>query len=161
MAIENRVCPCRPKLLLPAVAAIFVSTSIATGDAAEDPYFATLKPGEALPSGSSCAHRVRRSPWEPRPQNDKANRTPGGRHVIIEGASASFNSRFGSRVDGNFTGSTNEIIQWGACKWGFDEEITRARAVQESYWRQSKRGDQSHDARTCKSIGKTAPCWQS
>jgi hypothetical protein len=81
--------------------------------------------------------------------------------VLIDGASASFNAKFGYRVDGNFTGATDEIIQWGACKCGFDEDITRARAVEESYWRQSTRGDKSNNTRTCNLIGKTAPCWRS
>ena len=46
-----------------------------------------------------------------------------------------------SRVDGNFTGTTDEILQWGACKWGFDEDLVRAVAVVESWWRQSTVGD--------------------
>ena len=45
------------------------------------------------------------------------------------------------RLDGNFTGTTDEILQWGACKWGFDENILRAQAVQESDWHQSHVGD--------------------
>jgi len=48
---------------------------------------------------------------------------------------------FARRIDGNFTGTTDEIIRWGACKWGFDEDIVRAVAVNESYWRQSQLGD--------------------
>ena len=38
------------------------------------------------------------------------------------------------RVDGAFTGTTDEIIQWAACKWGIDEDIVRAQAAKESYW---------------------------
>ena len=45
------------------------------------------------------------------------------------------------RIDGQFTGTTDEIIQWGACKWGFDEELVRAVAVAESTWYQSTNGD--------------------
>jgi hypothetical protein len=45
------------------------------------------------------------------------------------------------RIDGNFAGTTDEIIQWGACKWGFDEDIVRAVAVTESWWTQSNVGD--------------------
>ena len=36
------------------------------------------------------------------------------------------------RVTGNFTGTTDEIIQWAACKWGIDEDIVRAQSVAES-----------------------------
>jgi hypothetical protein len=45
------------------------------------------------------------------------------------------------RINGNFTGTTDEILQWAACKWGIDEDIVRAQAVQESYWRMSQRSE--------------------
>jgi autotransporter family porin len=41
-----------------------------------------------------------------------------------------------SRVDGNFTGTTDEIIQWAAAKWGLPDNLIRAEAVVESYWYQ-------------------------
>ena len=50
-------------------------------------------------------------------------------------------SAFSARIDGNFRGTTDEIIQWGACKWGFDEDIVRAVAIAESFWHQSQIGD--------------------
>ena len=31
------------------------------------------------------------------------------------------------RVDGQFTGTTDEIFQWGACKWGLPEALLRSR----------------------------------
>src|SRR5262249_5051270 len=46
-----------------------------------------------------------------------------------------------ARVTGNFTGTTDELIQWGACKWGIDEDIVRAQAAKESYWTMSNVGD--------------------
>ncbi|MCC6236378.1 MAG: hypothetical protein IT299_02245 [Dehalococcoidia bacterium] len=72
-----------------------------------------------------------------------------------------FNSTFATRIDGNFTGTTDEILQWAACKWGFGEDITRARAVTESYWQQSAAGDNTSSASTCAQIGKSAPCAES
>jgi hypothetical protein len=51
------------------------------------------------------------------------------------------NTQIKPRVTGNFTGTTDEILQWGACKWGFDEDTVRAVAVIESWWRQSTVGD--------------------
>lgn len=105
-------------------------------------HFSTLPPGSALPSGAECASRVRRASWEPRPENNPANQTRG--HVtgaIIDGASDAFNARVSGKIDGDFTGTTDEIIQWGACKWGFDEDIVRAVAVVESWWTQSTVGD--------------------
>ena len=123
--------------------------------------FRTLPPGSRLPSAADCAAAVRRSAWEPRPQNDVANQTKGSSGAQIDGANASFNVRYASRVDGDFVGTTDEIIQWGACKWGFDEELTRARAIQESYWKQSQLGDKTDSRAACATIGQTAPCWQS
>jgi hypothetical protein len=45
------------------------------------------------------------------------------------------------RVNGNFTGSTDSILKWASCKWGFDENVTRATAVNETHWRQLEVGD--------------------
>jgi autotransporter family porin len=59
----------------------------------------------------------------------------------IDGATPEGNNLLKGRIDGSFTGTTDEIIQWGACKWGFDEDIVRAVAAQESWWRQSTKGD--------------------
>ncbi|MGB9280069.1 MAG: hypothetical protein WCB57_08310 [Pseudonocardiaceae bacterium] len=67
------------------------------------------------------------------------------------------NQRFVPRIDGNFTGTTGEILAWGACKWGLDADIVRAVAVQESDWRQSTVGDKSHDPNDCVG-GATPPC---
>ncbi|MBO0732952.1 MAG: hypothetical protein J2P49_01245 [Methylocapsa sp.] len=44
-------------------------------------------------------------------------------------------------VTGGFSGTTDEIIQWGAEKWGIPEDWLRAQYVIESYWRQSNLGD--------------------
>ncbi len=45
------------------------------------------------------------------------------------------------RADGQYTGTTDEILQWGSCKWGFDANVTRATAVNESHWHQDAIGD--------------------
>ena len=42
------------------------------------------------------------------------------------------------RVDGQFTGTTDEIFQWAACKWGLPDNVLRAQAVRESMWFQSR-----------------------
>jgi hypothetical protein len=104
--------------------------------------FATLPPGAPLPSGDECATRVRRTGWEPRPGNLGANQTRGYRIGRVDGATEEGQSRFGGRIDGAFTGTTDEIIQWAACKWGFDEDVVRAIAVAESRWHQDKIGDE-------------------
>lgn len=103
--------------------------------------FVTLAPGSTLPSGQECATRIGRSAWEPRPQNYTANHTTGITVANIDGTTSEGNAKFAPRIDGNFTGTTDEIIQWGACKWGFDEDVVRAVATKESWWRQSEQGD--------------------
>jgi hypothetical protein len=45
-----------------------------------------------------------------------------------------------ARVSGNFTGSTDEILQWAACKWGFSDDLVRAIAVDVTEWRQAFTG---------------------
>jgi hypothetical protein len=122
--------------------------------------FTTLSPGSPLPSDAECATRVQRSSWEPRPENAPANHT----NVYAQGhrLTGSYLSyinqpAYEQRVTGNFTGTTDEILQWGACKWGIDEDIVRAQAVQEGYWRQSTLGDCSGgtvpETHGCQSVG--------
>ena len=101
----------------------------------------TLRVGASLPSGTSCETKVAKSVWEPRPKNKKQNTTVGVEGVSVDGASDVWNKRYAGRIDGNFKGTTDEIIQWGACKWGFDVDGVRAVAVQESWWRMSTVGD--------------------
>ena len=44
-------------------------------------------------------------------------------------------------VTGHFTGTTDEVIQWAARKWGFKPDLLRAVATVESWWRMSTVGD--------------------
>ena len=99
-------------------------------------HFSTLPVGAALPTGAQCAAQVRAA-TEIRPENSTANNNRGSRaNANTRNDWAGFN-----RVDGDFAGTTDEIIQWAACKWGIDEDIVRAQIVQESYWYQSANGD--------------------
>jgi hypothetical protein len=43
-----------------------------------------------------------------------------------------------AHVDGNFSGTTGEILEWAACKWGWDQDYAMAEAVIESVWKQSQ-----------------------
>jgi hypothetical protein len=144
-------------------ATVTVSNGSSSGSSAG--HFSTLPPGSSLPSGDQCASLVKNSSFEPRPGNYTAN------HTIPSDLSALYNtSQNGgapsgsfSRVDGNFTGTTDEILQWGACKWGFDEDLVRAIAVEESHWRQSGAGDFTYDTSLCPSGGvySDGGCYQS
>ena len=98
--------------------------------------FTTLPPGSALPTGAQCAARVRPAA-EIRADNTAANHNRGGRaYANTRSDWSGFN-----RVDGDFAGTTDELIQWAACKWGIDEDIVRAQAIKESGWHQSAIGD--------------------
>ncbi|MGI8419214.1 MAG: hypothetical protein ACR2LN_01065 [Candidatus Levyibacteriota bacterium] len=121
--------------------------------------FGTLPPGSALPTDAECAQKVRRSSWEPRPENQQANNnnvSTSGYH-LTGSELAKEDPAFEARVTGNFTGTTDEVIQWGACKWGFDEDDIRAEAVDESQWKQATLGDcngnSQPDTNNCQSIG--------
>jgi hypothetical protein len=122
-------------------------------------YFNTLPPGATLPNDAQCASEIARSSWEPRLDNRIANQT----NVYTQGFRlqssyfADFGPSFGARVTGNFTGTTDEILRWAACKWGFDENTVRAQAVIESYWHQSTLGDCGEQTQPqtngCSSVG--------
>lgn len=110
-------------------------------------YFDTLPIGswDELPTASTCANNIRHSTWEPRPTNVEENNTMPDPEDVAAAFEArprsnSYDSHWDSwllpRVDGQFTGSTDEIIQWAACKWGIDDNILRAQAVRESTWYQ-------------------------
>jgi hypothetical protein len=99
----------------------------------------TLPPGSPLPSDAECAARVR-----PAAEIREVNRVPNATRGAPSGASGLL-----GRVTGNFTGTTDEIIQWAACKWGFDEDIIRAQTAKESWWLQSAMGDRTTDPSGC------------
>lgn len=104
------------------------------------PSTATLPPGSALPSDATCSSRVVKTP-EVRPQNASQNATAGHN----KGLSGTYKAR----VTGAYTGTTDEILQWTACKWGIDPDIVRAQAAKESYWVQANKGDYGTDAANC------------
>jgi len=126
-------------------------------------HFTTRPPGSALPSDAACARQVRRQPTEKRPANATQNRTVptrGSFALTPLGSYSGYDTRTRSleaRVTGNFTGKTDEIIQWASCKWGFDEDLVRAIAATESWWNMSHLGDYTSIASKCPP-GYTTPC---
>jgi autotransporter family porin len=114
--------------------------------------FGTVAPGRSLPSGAQCATWVRSRPIpENKGVNRQANRTTGHRipGEFFAGDEPAAAQRIAPRVDGQFTGTTAEILRWAACKWGIDEDLVRAQAAIESWWRQDTRGDWGTDAAGC------------
>src|ERR1039458_5503179 len=77
------------------------------------------------------------------------------------------NAKLARRIDGDFTGTTEEILRWAACKWGIDQNIVFAQAAVESWWRQTTLGDWGTDTRACPpghglgAEGKAGECPQS
>lgn len=121
------------------------STTDPTGPGVGSPppaggYFTTLAPGSALPTEAECAARVVRSTWEPRPSNAEENATvPAAGSITLPRDNWGGNPQgeaMKDRVTGNFTGTTDEVMQWAACKWGFSDNHVRATASTESAWHQ-------------------------
>jgi autotransporter family porin len=167
-ALKKTSGPSTPGILSQQLTATAQSTTASTPTLAPTPKppptspasgerFTTLPPRSQLPSDAECAARVSRSSWEPRPDNTTANHT----NVYAQGhrLTGSYLNQYGyeRRVTGNFTGTTDEILQWGACKWGIDEDIVRAQAAKEGYWHQSTLGDCNggtvSETHGCQSVG--------
>ncbi|HEV2461889.1 MAG TPA: hypothetical protein VGS80_26330 [Ktedonobacterales bacterium] len=133
------------------------ATATKTASHSPAPYgFPLIPPGQTLPTEAACAALVHRSTWEPRPDNYAANH-----HVPTPSqiaALAPWDESIGvdpkadtlrRQITGNFTGTTDEILQWTACKWGVPVDIVRAEAVVESYWHQSQLGDWTTNQSYC------------
>lgn len=110
-------------------------------------YFRTLPAGAwaELPEETTCARRVHRSTWEPRPDNDVPNHhmpDPDAVRTAFatrpRNVAGGYDPRWDSwllpRVTGQHTGTTDENIQWAACKWGVADDLLRAIAFRESGW---------------------------
>jgi hypothetical protein len=107
-------------------------------------YFRTLPVGATLPSSSECARWVRARPIaENKGMNIPYNQTK-GQHVasnFLASDEPQADQQIVPRINGNFTGTTGEILRWAACKWGISQDIVFAQAAVESWWRQTQLGD--------------------
>jgi hypothetical protein len=127
-----------------------VTATVANASVSPPPrggYFTLQAPGSwsSLPGDAACAGAVHRSPWEPRAANYKRNHVMPDANAVHAAFAArplavdnNYDTRWDSwllpRVDGQFTGTTDEIFQWAACKWGLSDDMLRAIAVRESTW---------------------------
>ena len=139
------VLACGGLLLALAGPASAVTSSGAAATAAGAPaYFHTVPPGTKLPTGGQCAKWVRARPMkENKGVNRTYNRTTGQRvsKTFFSGDKSQANQWIAPRINGNFTGTTAEILRWAACKWGIDQNMVFAQAAVESWWRQTTKGD--------------------
>jgi len=133
-------------------------------------YFQLSAPGTPLPSDETCATQVHRSSWEPRPENAVANRTlpitTGPALGFFSSYTTAWNNTYKQRILGNASTfgmtTTDEIIQYEACRWGLSDETIRGEAVQESSWQQSATGDSEARSRGhCPYDVFTDPCFTS
>ncbi len=107
--------------------------------------------GSAPLSDAAAAARVRPAP-ERRGENAAENRYRPSRgeldafrygHSDRYGRNAVEYNPLTTHVTGGFSGTTDEILQWAAHKWGIPEDVVRAAAVTESWWRMSQLGDRA------------------
>jgi hypothetical protein len=91
----------------------------------------------------------------PKPENKGVNRRFNQRtgqalgSNFLAGDEPAADAKIVPRVNGNFTGTTKEILRWAACKWGINQNIVYAQAAVESWWRQNTQGDFGTDASAC------------
>src|SRR5258708_636346 len=114
-------------------------------------YFHTLPPGAKLPSGAHCAKLVNSSPQPEdrsanKPYNSRKGRHVGAKFLAADGPRA---QKLARRINGDFTGTTIDILRWAACKWGINQDIVFAQAAVESWWQQDTLGGWTTDASTC------------
>jgi hypothetical protein len=121
----------------------------------------TLPPGSALPSDDNCAAYAQQvgSDREAVPSNTAANMSVPTNLQLPQwpGFRGPVNQLFVARIDGRYTGTTDQIIAWGACKWGFSTDVIRAMAKEESQWRQDSAGDTENNPAVCVG-GHSVPC---
>jgi hypothetical protein len=112
--------------------------------------YSTLQPsangGTYTPLSDAAAAALVTPEPERIPQNAAANATPGPANPASIPWGPWATSQLGKwgylkYVDGHFTGTTDEILEWAAHKWGLDEDWVKAEATRESSWLQSAVGD--------------------
>ena len=114
--------------------------------------FRTLPPGAKLPSGAQCARMVRAVPFpETRAADQPGNSAVGqpvGPSLFPSGDSPQV-ALLAPLISGDFTGTTEQILLWAACKWGIDQDVVFAQAAAESAWQQGDLGDWVTDPADC------------
>jgi len=97
-------------------------------------------PGTNPLADVAAAARVNEKKWEPRRGNAQENRRrPSDAQLRDFRRRSEMVNRH--EVTGRYRGTTDEILQWAARKWGFDPDLFRAVAAVESYWKMSAVGD--------------------
>ena len=128
------------RIAIPVVVLALMATSATPASSA------TLASVSFRPAGAdtladvAAASRVRETRWEPRGENADENQRRPSEDQLEDFRRRSTMANRG-QVTGRYRGTTDEIIQWAAHKWGFDPDLLRAVAYVESRWRMSMVGD--------------------
>jgi hypothetical protein len=130
--------------------AILVTHSGRGGQGPTGPVPAGWRPSRGFHplSDSAAAAQVIATP-ENRPSNTAANHyVPSSAELHDfyaarndQGQTSTQRNPYLAYVTGGYTGTTDEIIQWAAWKWGIPADWLRAQYVVESHWRQDDLGD--------------------
>jgi hypothetical protein len=116
--------------------------------------FATAAFGSALADDQHCAdlipQTVENAPWNA-PFNQTMATAVQLSSYVSNGYTLGYKDDYTQykRVDGQYTGSTDMIMRWAACKYGIDEDVVRAQAWVESGWIQGGAGDQRNSVSEC------------
>jgi autotransporter family porin len=124
----------------------YVSVVVNNSEATPTAHFSTLSGSAPLPTDSQCAaiiHAKAETVWANTPFNQTKPTSAQLSSYAANGYTSTFQDDYTQykRVDGQYTGSTDMIARWAACKYGIDEDVVRAQGWIESGWRQGGGGD--------------------
>lgn len=125
-------------------------------------HLSNLGPGAALPSEATCATAANASAF---PETNSLNvndgtgwdansqifTTPSYFYSDAGGSTIGFSNSDFANVDGKYSGSTQDILRWVACKQGADEDWVYAEAQEESTW--ANNCAKMHGGSTCNEGG--------
>jgi hypothetical protein len=128
------------RIAIPAMVVALMGFTAAPAPAATLASVSVKVPGTDALADGEAADRVNATNWEPRPGNAQENRRrPSDDQLEDFRRRSTMANRH--RVTGRYRGTTDQILQWAARKWGFDPDLFRAVAYVESGWRMSAVGD--------------------
>lgn len=137
--------------------ALVVAGALAVPVATHARYQKTMPVGWGPRSSKAAAKLVTRNRYEPRRINARDNRRVPGVRLLRAWRKRS-DMPYKRFVNGRFRGTTDEIIQWAALKWGIDTNTMRAVAAVESWWDMDVRGDNG-DSFGLYQVRRPYHCW--
>jgi hypothetical protein len=128
------------RIAIPALVLALMGFTAAPASAASLGSVSVKDPGTDPLADAAAASRVNDTRWEPVRSNAEENRRRPTENQIEDFRRRSEMINRHS-VTGRYRGTTDEILQWAARKWGFDPDLFRAVAYVESRWKMSAVGD--------------------